>query len=137
MKNLNLLAILFLTLFSLTLSSCGKDDDDDVSPNVSLLTGGEWTGSAIYVDGEDLTDRIKEQQGFDWKAYTTTFDRDGSYVETYQGDVVVEGVWEYKNNERVILFDKDTQDEYEVVVSKLDEDEFWYIQDGAELRFRR
>lgn len=137
MKNLNLLAIFFLTLCTLSLSSCGKDDDDDVSPNVSLLTGGEWKGSAIYVDGEDITDRIKEQQSFDWRAYTTTFNRDGSYEEAYQGDVVVEGMWEYKNSERVILFDKDTQDEYEVVISKLDEDEFWYIQDGAELRFRR
>lgn len=119
-----------------TLVSCDKDKKDDVSPNVALLTAGEWRGSAVFLNGEDQTAAF-EESNFYLSDYSAKFERDGSYAEYYDGNTLVDGIWEYENNERVIVFDKGTDNEYKVVISKLDDDELFYIQSGYEFRFVR
>lgn len=137
MHKFQLRYFLIALLFPLFLVSCGDDDDDDVNPNVSMLTAGVWTGNAIYFNDEDVTDEILEDEGFDWTLYTSEFKRDGTYNEKYDGDVVAEGKWEYQNNDRVIVFDETGGDEYTVVISKLDNDELFYVYGGVEYRFVR
>ncbi|MBB6612020.1 hypothetical protein H7F15_13300 [Pontibacter sp. Tf4] len=141
MNKLHLRYLLCAVLLPLFLVSCGNDDDDDpadnVSPNVALLTAGVWTGDAIIIEGEDVTDEILEDQEFDFRLYTTEFERDGTYNESYDGDTQVDGKWEFQNDERIIVFEKGTATEYYVVVAKLDEDEFFYVQEGVEFRFVR
>ncbi|MEJ8755786.1 lipocalin family protein [Pontibacter sp. H259] len=129
---------LFALLVPLFLVSCGDDDDDNgISPNVSLLTAGEWRGDAIYSDGEDVTDLILEENGFDMTLYRSKFERDGTYQDSYPNETIPEGTWKFENNERIIVFEDGTDDEYYVVVSKLDEDELSYVQSGFEFRFVR
>ncbi|MBJ6118518.1 hypothetical protein JAO76_09970 [Pontibacter sp. BT310] len=137
MNRFQLRYFLCLLVLPFLLASCGKDDDDDVSPNVSMLTAGVWEGSAIIIEGEDVTADILESDGFDWTLYTTEFEREGTYNESYDGDPQIDGKWEFQNNERIIVFEKGTDDEYYVVVAKLDEDELWYVQEGVEFRFMR
>ena len=90
-----------------------------------MLTAGEWTGDAVFLDGEDVTDQVNEDFGFDITQDRYTFERNGDYTESIAGNNL-EGKWEYQNNERVIVFDEGTDDEFTVVISKLDEDEFFY-----------
>jgi hypothetical protein len=137
MPKLKLLYFLFAAMCVVSLSGCGDDDDDDVSPNMALLTRGEWTGSAIFYNGQDISSEFEANYGIDITRYTSHFERDGSYIDHYEGSVLADGTWEYENDERVILFDKGTSDEYRVVISKLDERELHYIQGGAEFRFTR
>ncbi|TPE46072.1 hypothetical protein [Pontibacter mangrovi] len=131
-----LFPLLFLCLFVPLLISCNKDDDEDVSPNLRLLTDGQWTGQAVYFGGQDQTDVFEQETGIDFTKYTSLFNRDGTYSDTYDTQEI-NGTWEYENDERVILFDKGDSDEYTVVISKLDDDELHYQQDGIEFRFRR
>ncbi|MBC5774987.1 lipocalin family protein [Pontibacter sp. KCTC 32443] len=138
MNRYQLRYFLLAILFPLFLVSCGDDDDDDVSPNIAQLTAGEWTGDAIIVDGEDITDELlEEEEPFDFRQYTSQFERAGTYNESYQGRTVAEGDWEYQNNDRIIVFDEGTSREYYVVIAKLDDDELFYVQDGVEYRFVR
>lgn len=137
MNKLRFLPLLLLCFFTITLTSCDKDEKDDVSPNMSLITAGTWTGSAIYIDGKNMTNEFEEETGLDFGRYTSKFERDGTYADSYDGRVVVEGIWEYGNNERIIIFEKGTTNKYEVVISKLDEDELFYQQSGIEYRFKR
>ena len=127
------LCALLLPLF---LISCGKDDDEDVSPNVARLTAGEWRGAAIYFNGQNVTGDVLEVDKFDITQVTSKFERDGTYRETY-GTSEYAGEWEYQNDDRIIVFDAGTRDEYTVVISKLDDDELHYLQAGYELRFVR
>ncbi|NDK55945.1 hypothetical protein [Pontibacter fetidus] len=125
-------------LFTFMLAGCGKDDDDDnATPNLKYLTDGDWTGDAIYLDGVDVTDEILDEQGFDITEYLLVFERDGSYLERYNGQIQAEGKWEFDNSERIIVYDRGTDDEYSIVISKLDQDEFSFVQSGYEFRFRR
>lgn len=128
------LSLLFSFLFITSLVSCSKEDEEVISPNVSLLTNGAWTGSAVFSGNQDVTQNL---QNFNITKYTAKFDRDGTYVETYEGQPLTEGNWEYMNDERVILFDKGTDDEYSVVISKLTSNELNYLQSGFELRLTR
>ncbi|GAB3527966.1 hypothetical protein GCM10027443_05130 [Pontibacter brevis] len=121
----------------LTLLSCSKEEADTVSPNVSFLTAGVWTGSAVHYNGQDQTNSFEESNAIEWSNYTAKFHKDGTYAEYYDGNTLVEGVWEFENNERVIVFDRNKEDEYKVVISKLDDDELWYIQSGIEFRLKR
>lgn len=122
----------------LTLVSCDKDDDgDNVSPNVALLTAGEWQGSAVYRNGEDNTSEFEELNHIDWNNHSAIFKRDGSYAQYYEDNALIEGMWAFENDEQVIVFDKGTDDEYSIIISKLDEDEFFYVQSGVEFRLVR
>lgn len=141
MKSLKFSTLLLASLFIVSLSSCGKEEDDDISPVVSsnlvLLTAGEWTGSTVFNNGEDQTTVFEESNQFNLSNYAAVFERDGSYTEFYENETIADGVWEFRNDERVIVFNKGTEDEYSVVISKLDEDEFFYIQSGNEFRLAR
>ncbi|RDV11991.1 hypothetical protein DXT99_22945 [Pontibacter diazotrophicus] len=141
MRNLKLYTLLIASFFMLTLVSCDKDTEDDVSPyvspNVTLLTAGEWTGRSVFQNGEDQTTVFEESNQFDLSNYTAVFKRDGTYAERYENNTIADGVWEFENNERGIVLNKGTDDEYNVVISKLDEDEFFYIQSGNEFRLAR
>ncbi|WP_276495689.1 hypothetical protein [Pontibacter litorisediminis] len=136
MHKFKLLNLIFAAMCMVAFTSC-KDDDDDVSPNVSLLTNGEWTGNAVYYLGQDVSAEYEEQTGMDILQYTSLFNRDGTYSDQYAGAPLVDGTWEYGNDERVIIFDEGTRNEYTVVISKLEENELWYLQGGIEYRFTR
>lgn len=143
MKNLKLITLLLTSFFMLTLGSCSKDEDDDVSPkvdvspNIAMLTAGEWKGSAIFSNGTDVTQEVEERGGIEWTKFTSVFNRDSTYTESYDGQSIDEGVWVYENDERVIRFNKGTSNEYFVVISKLDDDELSYMQGGYEFLFKR
>lgn len=137
MYKIKILTFFLASVLLTTFTGCSKDDEEDVSPNVSLLTAGTWTGNAVYTNGDNITAEFEDQTQIDITKYTTTFKREGTYTDSYEGDVVANGTWAYENNERVIVFDKGTADEYSVVISKLDEDELFYVQSGFEFRFRR
>ncbi len=141
MKKINLIVMVCLLFLGLATSSCDKKDkEEEVSPNTSLLTAGIWQGSAVYLAGQELTEEDYEefaQLGLNIKELTFKFERNGTYVETNKGQAAPGGKWEFINNERNILFDKGTDDETTVLISKLDEDEFFITESGLEFRFER
>lgn len=130
-----LFPLLFAVLCLLTITSCGDDKEDSVSPNIKRLTVNDWIGNAVFVDNVDRTADFKQQSGLDITKYKSTFTQEGNYEDFYDGSSIVKGTWEYANDERVIIFDKGKNDEYSVVISKLDDNALWYQQAGVEYRF--
>ncbi|PRY15410.1 hypothetical protein CLV24_10231 [Pontibacter ummariensis] len=137
MHNFRLLYYCLALVCLVSFTGCGDDDEDDVSPNVSLLTGGEWAGNAVFYNGEDISELYEQETGMDITSLDALFERDGTFVETYDGTTVAEGTWEFLNDERVLVFDPNNSDSYETVIYKLDEDELFYQQNGVEFRFVR
>jgi hypothetical protein len=112
MKKLNLLALLFLLLFSVSLTGC-KDDDEAASPNTALLTEKEWTGEGIYVEGANLAfllqlageDELAEQ--LDISSSKIKFEKDGTFTGTANG-IADNGKWRFTDNEqRIVITDSD------------------------------
>lgn len=139
MDKLRLRYFILLLVLPLFLVSCSDDDDDEpnVSPNVGFLTAGEWTGNAVFVGGVDRTEDFETQTGITLSEYTTLFNSNGTYSESYQGTEMIDGNWEFQDNERTIQFEENGGDTYTVSVTRLDDDELFYIQDGIEYRFIR
>lgn len=114
MKNYRLIALLLVTLFGLTLSSCKDDDDDeDVSPKTALLTEAEWTGEGIYVQGTPLALLLQlAGQGdmadlFDISSTKFKFEKDGTFTGTSDG-VIDSGKWKFTDNEqKIVITDAD------------------------------
>ncbi|ARS35321.1 lipocalin family protein [Pontibacter actiniarum] len=121
MKKLQLLALLFVALFSLTLTSCDKDDDEDAAPTEELLTTGVWKGNALKV-GEELVTRDKlfrESMGqLDLATWTLRFNADGTGTMSVFGESS-SGKWEYADGKKTIVFDKGSTDESSAKVLKL------------------
>ncbi len=150
MKLQRVLALFFIMLFAVSAVSC-DDDDDDVEPSrMELLTGGTWTGAAIFVGGSDLTDFFKnfEDDPWDITTWRLSFNRNGTY--TIQGDWVepspYSGTWEFTNNEQAILFDKGNPDAETIIIKRLTSSELYLDmeiedEDGStmtgEVRLRR
>jgi hypothetical protein len=136
MKNIRLITLLFLSLFAITLAGCDNDDEDKDPSKTDLLTAGLWTGNSVYVQGQDITQLLRDSSKFEIKDLSTRFDKNGEYRETLGRTLV--GTWEFANNEQSILFDKGTANEYTVKITKLSATEFYYEQDiqGTPFEFR-
>ena len=135
MKNFRLITLLLLTVFATTLASCDKDEDKEPS-KTDLLTAELWTGNSVYVNGRDESKFLRDSLQFDIRQLTTKFEKNGEYRETYGRTLL--GTWELIDNEQTILFDKGTNNEYEVKITKLTATEFYYEQDieGVPFEFR-
>ena len=104
MNKLRLLSFLFATLFVVTFSSCG-DDEDDVKPSASaMLTAGIWQANEVFVDGIDFS------QNVDLENTNIIFNSDGTYVFELNGDTQ-NGTWELTSNDQKILLDEGRSDE--------------------------
>lgn len=128
MHKLRLLTQLAFLFLFVGLSSCDKDEDKEPTRS-ELLTGGTWSGFAVYADNQDVTQLFKEELEYDITKNTLKFNSDGTYADTYER-VTVSGTWEFTNNEQSILFDKgDIDNEYTAKVSKLDGQDLYLQQD--------
>lgn len=136
MKIKQLLSFLFCMVLLVSMTSCDKDDEDKEPSKNDLLTAGLWTGNSVYVQGQDITQLLRDSADFDVRQLSTRFDKNGEYRETYGRTIV--GTWEFTNNEQRILFDKGTSQAYTVEITKLNATEFYYEQDidGFPFEFR-
>lgn len=149
MKKLQLLALLFVALFSLTLTSCDDDDDDEPS-NRALLTAGTWTAESVAVDGSVFTkEQILLFTGEDISTWTVKFNDDGTGTITIFGDSGT-GEWRFADNEQTIVFGSGA-DESRAKINKLtstelfleftgddvDSGDFGDFGDTYEVRFKR
>ncbi|MCX2741614.1 hypothetical protein [Pontibacter anaerobius] len=123
MNKLKLLTFLFASLLMLTLVSCSKDDDADLS-KMDLLTGGEWTGHQFWTSGMNVTDQLVEF-GYKVAKSKANFSKDGSYTMKYDGDLVQSGNWEFGSGEQTIILDEGTEDETIFTINKLTSSELY------------
>ncbi|OKL41721.1 hypothetical protein [Pontibacter flavimaris] len=136
MNKLNLFTLFFASLFMLTLVSCDKDDDKDLS-KTELLTGGEWTGDQIWMLGNNMTETLKNY-GVTASQIQLDFKKDGSYTIKSEGEVMQDGAWEFSTGEKEITTDKGTSDENKYEINKLTSSELhleglFPIGDGSEM----
>jgi hypothetical protein len=133
MKLQKLLALFLVTVLAFSTVSCNDDDDDDAEPSrTALLTGGQWTGTALYVGSQNITDLLIDEDdpdnSFDVRKWTATFNSNGTYSTTYDGSASESGRWEFTNNEQSILFDKGTDDEETATINRLTSTELYIVQ---------
>ncbi|GAB3203277.1 hypothetical protein ABID22_000933 [Pontibacter aydingkolensis] len=115
---------LLLLLLTVAFTSCDKDKDEDPAPtNTDFLTAGTWKGFGIYYAGQNLTNEFAED-GYDMTKYSLRFEKNGNFTETYDGSSSP-GKWEFANNEKTILLNKGTSDEFPLTVNKLDAQELY------------
>lgn len=110
MKIKKLLTFLFALLLVTSMTSCDKDEDKEPS-NTDLLTANTWTGNSLWAFGNDISDLFLEELGYDIKKNTVKFDKAGKYVDSYERSSL-NGTWEFADNDKSIIFDKGTEDEY-------------------------
>lgn len=117
MKKLHLLALLLVTLCTLSLTSCKNDEDENVSPNMAMITDGAWTGEGIYVrpsflpltNISTLLRALGENelaQELDITTTTFDFERNGTFRATRDG-VTQTGNWRFTDNEQRIVISGD------------------------------
>ncbi|PVY37381.1 hypothetical protein [Pontibacter virosus] len=121
MKIQKLLSFLFALLLVTSMTSCDKDKDKEPS-NRDLLTAETWTGHSFWAYGNDISDMFLEQLGFDIKKNSVKFDKAGTYVDSYERSSL-SGTWEFANDDKSIIFDKGTDDEYTASVLMLTDKE--------------
>jgi hypothetical protein len=126
MKFQRLFSYFFALLLVASLTGCDKDDKDKEPSKRDLLTAGKWTGSAIFVNGNDLTREFREDEDFpyDISQNTITFDKAGTYVDSYIG-VSENGTWEFTNNEQALLLDKGTTNQTTLSIGMLTNSELY------------
>jgi hypothetical protein len=117
MRKINLYAILLVTLFTISLTSCKDDDDEEpVSPNTALLTEAEWTGEGIYVQNTSLItllefageEELAEQ--LDISSSKIKFEKDGTFTGTANG-LADNGKWRFTDNEKkIVITDSDNEE---------------------------
>ncbi|MFD2515854.1 hypothetical protein ACFSRY_18425 [Pontibacter locisalis] len=152
MRRFKHLFFLLLVITLVPMTSC-DDDDDDVEPSrMDLLTAGEWSGFAIFVNGADVTDFLAsdEDEPIDVRTWKLKFNNDGTY--TIRGDGVdpspLQGEWEFTNNEQAIILEGDSPGDTQTVeINKLTSSELFLnmtLEDedsgtsiDGEIRFRR
>lgn len=99
-----------VVLMSLSVYSCGDDDEDSVGSRDLLL--GKWTG-VYYLDQEwedgEMVSNHKEDFVNGTTRYSIEFKEDGTYVETdgVDGTRHYYGTWSYSGNKLTII---DTSD---------------------------
>jgi hypothetical protein len=128
MKLQRLLLLFLIMLFTAPLVSC-SDDDDEAPSKRMLLTEREWTGSALYIGSQNISDRFIDeddpQNSFDVSKWAVKFNTDGTYSMTYDGNTVQTGMWEFANNEQEIQLDKGTPDAETAKINRLTNDELY------------
>ncbi len=99
MNKLRFLSFLFAAFFLITLSSCDKDDDEEVAPNKSaLLTAHAWQGNTVYLNGIKAPD---DAIRLEIKTIKLNFTNDRTFTATYRDSGVpqtVEGLWDLQDN---------------------------------------
>lgn len=127
MKNINTIILLLVTLFTLSLSSCKDDkEEEEVSPKSALLTEEEWTGEGIYVQGTSLAlllqlageDELAEQ--LDISSTKFKFEKDGTFTGTANG-IADSGKWRFTDNEQKIVITDNTNEETTFTIKTLTE----------------
>lgn len=117
MSKLKFLTLFVASLLMLSLVSCDKDDDKDLSKK-DLLTGGEWTGDQIWMLGNNMTETLKNY-GVTASQTKIDFKKDGTYTIKYEGETQQDGEWEFGSDETVFITNKGTSDETEYTINKL------------------
>jgi len=130
MKKLNLIALLLMTLFTMSLTSCGDDNkEEDVSPNTALLTAATWSGDAIYIGqfpaaliiekyAPDMADELGALLDIsDWK---WKFERNGTFTATMDGTTET-GKWVFADNEKTLILTADDGEVQNFAVNSLTE----------------
>lgn len=107
MNKLRLFTFLFAALLIGSLTSCGKDDDTQPTPQ-ALLTAKVWQGNKIYIDDVDYSSFL-DMDNTTWK-----FNSNGTYTLEIDGDSET-GTWELTTNNSKLLLD----DEFEMEILKL------------------
>lgn len=126
MKNIHFIALLLVALFTISLSGCKDDkEDEDVSPKTSLLTEAEWTGEGIYVQGISLVPLLRaagETEAADQLAVISTakfkFEKDGTFTAT-ANDLADSGKWRFTDNEQKIVITDTDNVETTFTINKL------------------
>ncbi|WP_276495690.1 hypothetical protein [Pontibacter litorisediminis] len=118
MNKLKLLTLFFASLSLLTLVSCDKDDDQDLS-KTEMLTGGEWTGNQVYSGGVNVTTQVEALLESDISSAKFNFAKDGSYTIKFDGNTISSGDWQFGSSEKTIVLDEGTEDENTYTVNKL------------------
>lgn len=122
------IVVLSLALVGLLgLSNCQKYAD---GPLISIRSKAERVANTWKIDnykknGNDLTSMMS--------GYTETFSKDGSYSYVW-GNFDGTGKWVFQNNDSEIrLTGVTNQNDYTLVILKLEEKEFWYYyMDGSD-----
>lgn len=120
MSKLKLAHYLLVMLAITTLASCDKDDDAEPS-NKGHLTSKAWKGAKITLNESNFTQYFADEVGYDIKNNTITYKGDGTYSDTY-GRTTTSGNWEFALNETELVYDKGTEDEFTMQISKLNKD---------------
>lgn len=128
MKNrTTFLLAIFVSITFTTFESCKKYPD---GPLISFHTRAERVANTWKVDnykknGTDYTSLLS--------GYTETYTKNGNYSYSL-GSISGAGVWAFQNNDKEIkLTGTSNQDNYTMVILKLEEKEFWYYyMDGTD-----
>lgn len=121
MKIQKLLTFLFALLLVTSMTSCDKDKDKEPT-NRDLLTSANWTGHSVWAYGNDISELFLDELGYDIKKNIVKFDKAGTYVDSYERRSL-NGTWEFADNDKSIIFDKGTGDEYKASVLMLTDKE--------------
>lgn len=121
MKFQKLLTFLFALLLVTSMTSCDKDKDKEPT-NKDILTSSIWKGESIWAYGSDISDFYYDEIGYDIKKNTVKYDKAGTYVDTYER-LSWNGTWEFADNDKSIIFDKGTDEEYTASVLMLTDKE--------------
>lgn len=121
MRIQKLLTFLFALLLVTSMTSCDKDKDKEPSQR-DLLTSSTWKGESLWAFGRDISDLYNDEIGYDIKKNTVKYDKAGTYVDSYER-LSLNGTWEFADNEKTIIFDKGTEDEYKASVLMLTDKE--------------
>lgn len=112
--------LLIATAATTTFQSCQKYPD---GPLLSIHTRAERVANTWKVDnykenGNDYTSLVS--------GYTETFTKDGNYSYNW-GSLGGSGTWAFQNKDTQIrLTGVSNQDDYTLVILKLEEKQFWY-----------
>ena len=121
MRIQQLLTFLFALLLVTSMTSCDKDKDKEPSQR-DLLTSSSWKGESVWAYGSDISGLFLDELGYDVKKNTVKFDKAGTYVDSYERRSL-NGTWEFADNDKSIIFDKGTEDEYKASVLMLTDKE--------------
>lgn len=145
MKKLNTLALLLVTLFTLSLTGC-KDKKENVSPKTAFLTDGVWTGDAIYAGQFPVTalltfaGQTELAEALNIKSTEFDFNRDGTFTATKDG-VKENGTWKFSEDEKQITISGDNlvltggSNEATLDILRLDDSKFNLKIDAEEMGY--
>ena len=126
-KKVTVLVLLLASLVMTSMQSCKKYDDGPVFSFRSRAerVANTWKVDNYKVNGDDYTSLMSD--------YTETYTKDGNYSYNW-GSLSGTGLWKFQNKDKEIaLTGTSNQDNYTLVILKLEEKEFWYYyMDGSD-----